>query len=115
MPGFKSPGQARRFLSVHGVIQHCFRLGRHQLRAAHCRLLQARSFAAWSVATSTQVTQRDACWPRALALQWPQQVDHTLWSDVSPEAPHAALINHEYRKRQPPRQQGASIDVAELE
>jgi putative transposase len=26
MRGFKSPGQAQRFLSVHGVIQNCFRI-----------------------------------------------------------------------------------------
>lgn len=75
MRGFKSPSHAQRFLSVHGVIQHCFRLGRHQLRAAHYRLLQARSFAVRSVATRTLVTQRDACWPRALALRWSQQLE----------------------------------------
>ncbi len=33
MRGFKSPGQAQRFLSVHGVIQNLFRLGRHRLRS----------------------------------------------------------------------------------
>ena len=53
MRRFKSAGQAQRFLSVHGVIQNCFRLGRHLLRAAHYRWLRERSFAAWSVATST--------------------------------------------------------------
>ncbi len=34
MRRFKSPGQAQRFLSVHGVIQNLFRVGRHLLRAA---------------------------------------------------------------------------------
>jgi len=53
MRGFKSPGQAQRFLSVHGVIQNFFRLGRHQLHSEHYRLLRARSFEAWSVATGT--------------------------------------------------------------
>lgn len=53
MRGFKSAGQAQRFLSVHGVIQKCFRLGRHLLRAEHYRLLRERSFAAWNVTTST--------------------------------------------------------------
>ena len=32
MRGFKSAGQAQQFLSVHGVIQNLFNLGRHQLR-----------------------------------------------------------------------------------
>ena len=53
MRGFKSPGQAQRFLSVHGVIQNFFRLGRHRLRPEHYGLLRARSFEAWSVATRT--------------------------------------------------------------
>jgi putative transposase len=48
---FKSAGQAQLFLSVHGVIQNLFRLGRHQLRAANYRLLRARSFKEWSAAT----------------------------------------------------------------
>jgi putative transposase len=42
MRGFKSAGQAQRFLSVHGVVQNLFRLGRHHLRSAHYRLLRAR-------------------------------------------------------------------------
>ena len=50
MRGLKSPGQAQRFLSVHGVIQNFFRLGRHQLRSENYRLLRARSFKAWSAA-----------------------------------------------------------------
>ena len=51
--GFKSPGHALRFLSVHGVIQNVFRRGRHRMRPEHYRLLRARSFEAWSVATGT--------------------------------------------------------------
>jgi putative transposase len=53
MRGFKSPEQAQRFLSVHGVIQNFFRLARHRMRPEHYRLLRARSFEAWSVATGT--------------------------------------------------------------
>jgi putative transposase len=53
MREFKSRGQAQRFLSVHGVIQNCFRLGRHLLRPEHYRVLRARSFDAWSAATAT--------------------------------------------------------------
>lgn len=51
MRGFKSPGQAQRFLSVQGVIQNCFRLARHEVRSAHYRVPRGRAFAAWDVAT----------------------------------------------------------------
>ena len=53
MLGFKSPGQAQRFLSGHGVIRNLFRLGPHRMRPEHYRLLRARSFEAWSVAAGT--------------------------------------------------------------
>ena len=52
MRRFKSAGQAQRFLTVHGVVQNLFRLGRHLLRAAHYRLLRDRSFRQWSAATA---------------------------------------------------------------
>jgi putative transposase len=52
MRRFKSAGQAQRFLSVHGVVQNLFRLGRHQLRSVNYRLLRDRSFKEWSVATA---------------------------------------------------------------
>ena len=51
MRGFKSAGQAQLFLSVHGVIQNFFRLGRHRLRSENYRLLRERSFETWSAAT----------------------------------------------------------------
>ena len=44
MRGFTSSDHAQRFLHVHGVIQNLFRVGRHLLRAAHHRMLRARSF-----------------------------------------------------------------------
>lgn len=47
MRRFKSPGQAQRFLSVHGPINNLFRAGRHLLRAAQYRLFRARAFATW--------------------------------------------------------------------
>ena len=53
MRGFKSAGQAQRFLSVHGVIRNLFNLGRHQLSSANYRLLRERSFKEWSAATAT--------------------------------------------------------------
>ncbi len=52
MRRFRSAGQAQRFLSVHGVIQNFFRLGRHQLGSENYRLLRARSFKDWRVVTA---------------------------------------------------------------
>ena len=37
MRRFKSPGQAQRFLSVHGLVRNLFRVGRHLVRAVHHR------------------------------------------------------------------------------
>ena len=51
MRGFKSASQAQRFLSVHGIIQDLFRIGRHLLRAANHRILRARSFLVWDEVT----------------------------------------------------------------
>ncbi len=49
--GSSPPGQAQRFLSVHGVIQNLFRAGRHLLRAAHHRALLGRAFITSHTAT----------------------------------------------------------------
>ena len=49
--GFKSPDHAQRFLSVHGVIQNLFRVGRHLLRSVNHRVLRERSFLVWDEAT----------------------------------------------------------------
>ena len=51
MRRFKSAAHLQRFASVHGVVQHLFRVGRHLLRAAHHRLLRARSFRLWDEVT----------------------------------------------------------------
>ena len=40
-----------RFLSVHGLVQNLFRVGRHLLRAVHHRLLRTRSFRVWDAVT----------------------------------------------------------------
>jgi putative transposase len=48
MRRFKSPAHAQRFLSVHGIIQNLFRIGRHVLRAASHRLVRMRSFSVWN-------------------------------------------------------------------
>ncbi|MGD8363062.1 MAG: DDE-type integrase/transposase/recombinase [Gemmatimonadota bacterium] len=52
MRGFKSAGQAQRFLSVHGVIRNLFNLGRHHLSSANYRMLRERSFKDWNAATA---------------------------------------------------------------
>jgi putative transposase len=51
MRRFKSVGHAQRFLSVHGLVQNLFRVGRHLLRAVHHRVLRTRSFCVWDAAT----------------------------------------------------------------
>ena len=47
MRRFKSAAHAQRFLSVYGVVQNLFRVGRHLLRAVHYRLMRTRSFGIW--------------------------------------------------------------------
>jgi putative transposase len=49
---FKSAAHAQRFLSVHGVVQNLFRVGRHLLRPAHHRLLSTRSLRVWDAVVS---------------------------------------------------------------
>ena len=50
MRRFKSPTQAQRFLSLHGLVGNLFRVGRHLLRAKHYRLLRLRAFLYWQQA-----------------------------------------------------------------
>jgi putative transposase len=52
MRRFKSAGQAQRFLSLQGVVQNLFRVGRHLLRSTNHRLLRSRSFAVWRTVTA---------------------------------------------------------------
>jgi putative transposase len=52
MRRFKSANQAQRFLSLHGVVQNLFRVGRHLLRSCNHRFLRSRSFAEWRTATT---------------------------------------------------------------
>ena len=47
MRGFKSPGRARRFLSVFGVIGSFFRPGRDLLAAVNYREVMGRRFTQW--------------------------------------------------------------------
>jgi putative transposase len=52
MRRFKSAGQAQRFLSLHGVVQNFFRVGRHLLSSTNHRLLRSRSFGVWQTVTA---------------------------------------------------------------
>ena len=51
MRKFKSPGQAQQFLTVHGLVQNLFRVGRHLLQARHHRELRGRAFIVWHEVT----------------------------------------------------------------
>ena len=50
MRRFSSPTQAQRFLTLHGLTQNLFRLGRHLMQAANYRILRTRSFQVWQEA-----------------------------------------------------------------
>jgi putative transposase len=50
MRGFRSSDQAQRFLTLHGLTQNLFRLGRHLREAVNYRILQARAFQVWKEA-----------------------------------------------------------------
>jgi putative transposase len=51
MRRFKSPGQAQRFLSFHGLLNNLFRQQRHLLSARSYRVLRGRAFLTWEQAT----------------------------------------------------------------
>ena len=51
MRGFRSDGNAQRFLSAHGQLNNLFRLGRHLLRAENYRELRLRAIQTWSQVT----------------------------------------------------------------
>ena len=51
MRRFTSAAQLQRFASVHGIVQHLFRVSRHLLRSAHHRLLRTRAFVEWDAVT----------------------------------------------------------------
>ena len=52
MRRFKSRQQAQGFLSVHGVVQNLFRVGRHLLRSSNYRVLRLRPFTVWRSVTA---------------------------------------------------------------
>ena len=51
MRRFKSAAHAQPFLSVHGLVQNLFRVGRHLLRAVTPRRLSTRPFGGWQDVT----------------------------------------------------------------
>ena len=50
--GFKSPGSAQRFLSVHAATHNTFYLQRHLLSRTHYKDLRTQSFDAWAIASA---------------------------------------------------------------
>ena len=54
MRGFKSIGQAQRFLTVHAEVGNLFRIGRHMMKAHHYRELRSRSYFEWKQVTCAQ-------------------------------------------------------------
>jgi transposase-like protein len=50
MRGFKSPGSAQRFLSIHASIYNTFNTCRHLISAANHRRFRAEAFASWRTA-----------------------------------------------------------------
>ncbi len=47
MRGSNSPTQAQRFLTLHGLTQNPFRVGRHLVQAINYRLLRTQAFQVW--------------------------------------------------------------------
>jgi len=47
MRGFSSSSQAQQFLTLHGLTQNLFHLGRHLMQAVNYRLLRNRAFQIW--------------------------------------------------------------------
>ncbi len=47
MRGFASSTQTQRFLTMHGLTQNLFRLGRHLMQAVNYRLLRTQAFQIW--------------------------------------------------------------------
>jgi putative transposase len=50
MRRFKSPGQAQRFLSFHGLVNNLYQQQRHLLSAVHYRILRDKAFTTWKQA-----------------------------------------------------------------
>jgi hypothetical protein len=51
MQGFKSPGSARRFLSMHSAVNNTFNLQRHLISRRKLRLFRVEATKQWRSAT----------------------------------------------------------------
>jgi transposase-like protein len=51
MQGFKSPGSAQRFLSMHAAVYNSFNLQRHLIFRRTLRLFRAEAAKLWQAAT----------------------------------------------------------------
>jgi putative transposase len=54
MRGFKSAGQAQRFLSIHALTNNLFRPRRHRMNAADYRTARRQAFETWQQVTCAQ-------------------------------------------------------------
>jgi putative transposase len=52
MQGFKSPGSAQRFLSMHSAVHNTFNLQRHLISRRALRLFRSEAASQWQVATT---------------------------------------------------------------
>ena len=52
MQGFKSPGSAQRFLSIHSAVHNTFNLQRHLISRRTPRLFRTEAATQWQIATS---------------------------------------------------------------
>ena len=52
MQGFKSPGSAQRFLSIHSAVYNTFNLQRHLVSRRALRVLRAKAAEQWQSATA---------------------------------------------------------------
>jgi transposase-like protein len=52
MQGFKSPGSAQRFLSIHSAVYNTFNLQRHLISRRTLRLFRAEAASQWQLATA---------------------------------------------------------------
>ena len=71
MRKFKSPGQAQRFLSVHGLVQNFFRVGRRLLRARNSSRAQGARVACLGRSSEPGVIQTAEVAPSALLARAP--------------------------------------------
>jgi putative transposase len=51
MRRFTSTDQAQRFLTIPGVVDNLFRVGRHLMKASYYRELRSRAFFEWQQVT----------------------------------------------------------------